>query len=569
MNEKDNFALVPRPPGALEKAEPGAKRILSGMVADTLALRNAAVTAEEWCRRGEAYYYGIGVKCDSAEAVKWFRMAANEGHTRGQCWLGYHCQHAWGSEEDAEGGVQWFQKAARKGEVVAAYNLGTCYEGGLGVPIDTDEMIRWYREAAGRGHLEAMFRLGIHYATGPNLDQSGADAESGEGLKLLKRAAEQGHAKSQVHLGSLLGSRYKDYAEQIRWYRMAATQGSPEGQASLGGCYEHGEGVLQDYAEAVRLFRMAAKQGGMHGQYSLGSCYEDGRGVPCDQVEATKWYHLAAENGLMEALRTLADRYESGQGVHRNAEEAWRWYEEAAEQGDAGAQRRLAAYNIMCAKTGDNRWANWRLADAFKWLRLAVEDSGDKLAETELNTLRSSMEPGQIAKAEEHARFYLDLMMKRKKWNLLKCQERPFVPKNRSDKPSRTDSLRIVVFDDEAGPRTSLRVIFKGDFPNAEILTFADAEAALEELEREDPDLFTTDNRHMKISGVEMLRMLAAKQVKYPIFMMTAFETIELKSQLEELVSQGLNVGYLAKPFSIEDIRRLVSTHLGPNFRRI
>ena len=97
MNEKDNFALVPRPPGALEKAEPGAKRILSGMVADTLALRNAAVTAEEWCRRGEAYYYGIGGKCDSAEAVKWFRMAANEGHTSGQCWLGYHCQHAWGS----------------------------------------------------------------------------------------------------------------------------------------------------------------------------------------------------------------------------------------------------------------------------------------------------------------------------------------------------------------------------------------------------------------------------------------------------------------------------------------
>jgi CheY-like chemotaxis protein len=38
MNEADNFALVPRPPDALEKAEPGAKRILSGMVADTLAL---------------------------------------------------------------------------------------------------------------------------------------------------------------------------------------------------------------------------------------------------------------------------------------------------------------------------------------------------------------------------------------------------------------------------------------------------------------------------------------------------------------------------------------------------
>jgi hypothetical protein len=38
MNKADNFALVRRPPGALEKAEPGAKRILTLMVADTLAL---------------------------------------------------------------------------------------------------------------------------------------------------------------------------------------------------------------------------------------------------------------------------------------------------------------------------------------------------------------------------------------------------------------------------------------------------------------------------------------------------------------------------------------------------
>ena len=40
MNEKNDFALVPRPASALEKAEPGAKRILSGMVADTLTLAN-------------------------------------------------------------------------------------------------------------------------------------------------------------------------------------------------------------------------------------------------------------------------------------------------------------------------------------------------------------------------------------------------------------------------------------------------------------------------------------------------------------------------------------------------
>jgi hypothetical protein len=39
MNEKNDFALVRRPSSAVEKAAPGAKRILSGMVTDTLALR--------------------------------------------------------------------------------------------------------------------------------------------------------------------------------------------------------------------------------------------------------------------------------------------------------------------------------------------------------------------------------------------------------------------------------------------------------------------------------------------------------------------------------------------------
>lgn len=38
MNEKNDFAMVPRPPTAIEKAEPGAKRVLSSMVADAFAL---------------------------------------------------------------------------------------------------------------------------------------------------------------------------------------------------------------------------------------------------------------------------------------------------------------------------------------------------------------------------------------------------------------------------------------------------------------------------------------------------------------------------------------------------
>jgi DNA-binding NtrC family response regulator len=38
VNEKNGFALVRKPSSAIEKAAPGAKQILSGMVADTLSL---------------------------------------------------------------------------------------------------------------------------------------------------------------------------------------------------------------------------------------------------------------------------------------------------------------------------------------------------------------------------------------------------------------------------------------------------------------------------------------------------------------------------------------------------
>jgi hypothetical protein len=44
VTEENNVALVRRPPSALEKAEPGAKRILSGMVADALALADKKQT---------------------------------------------------------------------------------------------------------------------------------------------------------------------------------------------------------------------------------------------------------------------------------------------------------------------------------------------------------------------------------------------------------------------------------------------------------------------------------------------------------------------------------------------
>jgi uncharacterized protein len=56
----------------------------------------------------------------------------------------------------------------------------------------------------------------------------------------------------------------------------AAEQGYAEAQYNLGVMYGNGNGVVQDYAEAVKWYRLAAEQGNAKAQNNLGVMYEYG-----------------------------------------------------------------------------------------------------------------------------------------------------------------------------------------------------------------------------------------------------------------------------------------------------
>ena len=58
--------------------------------------------------------------------------------------------------------------------------------------------------------------------------------------------------------------------------------------------YANGEGVPQDYAEAVKWYRLAVEQGNALAQRNLGIMYYNGHGVPQDYVRAHMWLNLAA-----------------------------------------------------------------------------------------------------------------------------------------------------------------------------------------------------------------------------------------------------------------------------------
>jgi len=124
-----------------------------------------------------------------------------------------------------------------------------------------------------------------------------AVAGDSQALEQLRTLATGGEAVAQYNLGLIYENGPgvpRDYAEAMRWYRLAAGQGLVSAQYNLGYMYANGQGVPQNYVEAARWFREAADQGESRAQYSLGALYAGGHGVPQDFVYAHMWFNIAA-----------------------------------------------------------------------------------------------------------------------------------------------------------------------------------------------------------------------------------------------------------------------------------
>ena len=112
------------------------------------------------------YAAGVGVPEDDAEAFRWYRLAAEEGHAEAQSVLGFKYANGVDVPEDDAEAARWYRLAAEQGNTAAQFNLGLMYYNGEGVPEGDAEAARWYRLAAEQGNTAAQFNLGGMYAGG-------------------------------------------------------------------------------------------------------------------------------------------------------------------------------------------------------------------------------------------------------------------------------------------------------------------------------------------------------------------------------------------------------------------
>ena len=101
---------------------------------------------------------------------------------------------AW-QKADYSAAVAIWRPLALRGDADAEFNLGQAYRLGRGVPLDLAAAKMWFEKAAGAGHIDSQTTLGLL------LFQNGDQAQ---GLKWLKRAAEQGEPRAQLVYGTAL-----------------------------------------------------------------------------------------------------------------------------------------------------------------------------------------------------------------------------------------------------------------------------------------------------------------------------------------------------------------------------
>lgn len=100
-------------------------------------------------------YEEDGIVRDDAEAVKWYRKAAEQGHIEAQNRLGIMYRDGRGVTQDYTEAVKCFLKAAEQGNAEAQFNLAEAYYHGNGIDKDGDKAHAWFCKASRQGVAKA------------------------------------------------------------------------------------------------------------------------------------------------------------------------------------------------------------------------------------------------------------------------------------------------------------------------------------------------------------------------------------------------------------------------------
>lgn len=136
-----------------------------------------------------------------------------------------------------------------------------------------------------------------------------------EAIAKLRPAADAGHAKAQALLGAILDAAERD-EEAVRYLKLAAEQGEPDGMYLYAALLAAGEGTPKDPARAREWMEKAARAGKREAVIAVAGAYLNG-GFDLDAAArkspaGLSWIQQAAAIDHLPAVDRLALAHRQG-----------------------------------------------------------------------------------------------------------------------------------------------------------------------------------------------------------------------------------------------------------------
>lgn len=141
-----------------------------------MATNIGQLSSSEILNKGFMYKRGEGVAQNYAEALNWFKKAANLGDVTAMNEIGYMYHEGEGVAQNYAEALKWFKKAADLGDATAMTNIGLMYILGKGVAENYAEAMKWFKKAADLGNANAMYMIGFMYEKGLGMPENRSEA---------------------------------------------------------------------------------------------------------------------------------------------------------------------------------------------------------------------------------------------------------------------------------------------------------------------------------------------------------------------------------------------------------
>lgn len=229
---------------------------------------------------------------------------AEEGNLSAQLDLAYMYLYGINNiEQNSAEAVKYYTMAAEQNDPTAINNLASLYFSGIGTEKDVKKAFELFQKASDLGNDNASLNLAFLYLAGGKKD----DVRNQKAVELFEKSAKDGNKIAQFMSGYAYCKGFVvacNYAQCYKLMNSAATGEAQidEAQLMLAELYLKGLGTVQNYAKGIEAYEKAVAQGNLDADIYLADLLIEGKYVQKNPAKAYMLYNIAAARGRQDAL---------------------------------------------------------------------------------------------------------------------------------------------------------------------------------------------------------------------------------------------------------------------------